>query len=234
MVTLDWTVPYIAYILRQELHEDEDEARQIVRRSKAFTVMGDQLYKESVSGVAQKCICPEENPLILEEIHQGTYGHHASSKAIVAKAFRAGFFWPRASEMAKELVDRCDRCQFYSNKSHKPSFALKTIPLIWPFAVWGLDRVGPFRTGQGVFTHLLVEVDKFTNWIEAKPIKKLDARTTIKFMRKITIIFGVPHSIITDNGSNFDSDEFKNFRSSQGTRVDYASIAHPQTNGQAE
>ena len=60
MITPDWTVPYIAYLLRQELPEDEDEARQIVRRSKAFTVISGQLYRESVTGVAQCCISPEE------------------------------------------------------------------------------------------------------------------------------------------------------------------------------
>ncbi|KAI5022374.1 hypothetical protein ZWY2020_059104 [Hordeum vulgare] len=175
VVTPDWTVPIIAYILRQELPEDEVQARQIVRRSKLFTVIDGQLYKESVSGVLQRCISPEEGQLILEEIHSGTCGHHASSREIVAKAFRAGFFWLQANEMAKDMVDRCEGCQFYSNKFHKPTSALKTIPLVWPFALWGLDTVGPFRTGQGGYTHLLVAVDKFTKWIEAKPIKKLDA-----------------------------------------------------------
>ena len=58
VITLDWAVPYIAYLLRQELPEDEDEARQIVRRSKAFTVTSGQLYRESVTGVAQRCISP--------------------------------------------------------------------------------------------------------------------------------------------------------------------------------
>ena len=49
--------------------------------------------------------------------------------------------------MAKEIVDKSEGCQFYSNMSHKPASALKTIPLVWPFAVWGLDMVGPFKTG---------------------------------------------------------------------------------------
>jgi hypothetical protein len=53
VITPDWTVSYIAYLLRQELPEDEVEARQIVRRSRAFTVIGRQLYRESVTGVAQ-------------------------------------------------------------------------------------------------------------------------------------------------------------------------------------
>ncbi len=79
-----------------------------------------------------------------------------------------------------------------------------------------------------------VAVDKFTKWIEAKPIKNLDAGTAISFIRELIFRYGVPHSIITDNGSNFDSDQFKAFCASQGTRVDYGSVAHPQSNGQAE
>ena len=114
--------------------------------------------------------------------------------------------------------------------SHKPASALKTIPLVWPFVVWGLDMVGPLRTGRSGFTHLLVAVDKFTKWIEAKPIKNLDSSTAVSFIRELTFRYGVSHSIITENGSNFDSYEFKAFYASQGTRVDYASVAHPQLN----
>ena len=196
--------------------------------------MKGQLYRESATGVSQKCITPEEGQMILNDIHSGTCGHHASSRTIVAKAYRAGFYWPRANETAKEIVDKCEGCQFYSNMSHKPASALKTIPLVWPFAVWGLDMVGPLRTGRSGFTHVLVAVDKFTKWIEAKPIKNLEASTAVSFIRELTFRYGVPHSIITDNGSNFDSDEFRAFCASQGTRVDYASVAHPQSNGQAE
>ena len=130
VITPDWTVPYTAYILRKELPEDEEEARQIVRRSKAFTVIRGLLFRESVTGVYQKCITPEEGRVILNDIHSGTCGHHASSRTIVAKAYRAGFYWPRANEMAKDIVDRCEGCQFYSNMSHKPASALKTIPLV--------------------------------------------------------------------------------------------------------
>ena len=136
--------------------------------------------------------------------------------------------------MAKDIVDKCEGCQFYSNMSHKPASALKTIPLVWPFVVWGLDMVGPLRTGRSGFTHVLVAVDKFTKWIEAKPIKSLDTGTAVSFIRELIFRYGVPHSIITDNGSNFDSEEFRAFCDSQGTRVDYASVAHPQSNGQAE
>src|SRR3989337_4276538 len=94
--------------------------------------------------------------------------------------------------------------------------------------------VGPLRKGANGFTRLLVAVDKFTKWIEAKPIKNLDSSTAVSFIRELIFRYGVPHSIITDNGSNFDSDEFRAFCASQGTQVDYASVAHPRSNGQAE
>jgi len=95
--------------------------------------------------------------------------------------------------------------------------ALKTIPLVWPFGIWGLDMVGPLRTGRRGFTHVLVAGDKFTKWIEAKPIKNLEASTAVSFIRELIFIYGVLHSIIINNGSNFDSDEFRTFCASQGT-----------------
>ena len=63
-----------------------------------------------------------------------------------------------------------------------PGSALKTIPLTWPFAVWGIDMVGKFKTSRSGFTHLLVAIDKFMKWVEAKPIKKCDGATTTKFL----------------------------------------------------
>ena len=60
--------------------------------------------------------------------------------------------------------------------------------------------VGPFRTARGGMTHLLLAVDKFTKWIEAKPIKKLDGSTAVTFFQDIILRYGYPHNIITDNG----------------------------------
>ena len=63
--------------------------------------------------------------------------------------------------------------------------------------------VGPFKTARGGMTHLLVAVDKFTKWIEAKPINKLNGSTVVTFIVDITTRYGIPHSIITENGTKF-------------------------------
>ena len=52
-------------------------------------------------------------------------------------------------------------------------------------------------------------VDKFTKWIEAKPVKTTEAGPVIDFISVAVHSYGVPHSIITDNGSNFTADEVK-------------------------
>jgi hypothetical protein len=99
----------------------------------------------------------------------------------------------------------------YAHQIHQPASALKTIPLTWPFAVWGLDMVGPFKLARGKMTHILVMVDKFTKWIEVKPISKCDGHTAVKFLKDIILRYGVPHGIITDNGSNFAQGPFARY-----------------------
>ncbi len=80
----------------------------------------------------------------------------------------------------------------------------------------------------------MVAVDKFTKWIEAKPVKTVESGPVIDFISGVVHSYGVPHSIITDNGSNFTADEVKLWCSNMGIKLDYATVYHPQTNGQVE
>ena len=82
--------------------------------------------------------------------------------------------------------------------------------------------------------YLLVMVDKFTKWIEAKPVKTAESGAVIDFISGVVYRYGVPHSIITDNGSNFTAEEVKTWCGKMGIKLDYASVYHPQTNGQVE
>jgi hypothetical protein len=93
MIEVTWMQPYLAYMLNKKLPEDIVEARRIARRSKAFVIVKGELYKKSISGVLQRCITPQEGQAMLYDIHPGVCHHHASSRAIAAKAFRAGFYW---------------------------------------------------------------------------------------------------------------------------------------------
>jgi ribonuclease HI len=92
MIEETWMQPYLAYMINKTLPKDTVEARRIIRRSKAFIALQGKLYKKSITGVLQRCVIPQEGQEILKDIHIGVCGHHASSRAIAAKAFRAGFY----------------------------------------------------------------------------------------------------------------------------------------------
>ena len=125
----------------------------------------------SPSGVFQQCSPIPEGKELIRDIHAGVCGHHVAPRTLVGNAFRQGFYWPTVVADATDVVRTCEGCQFYARKTHLPAHALQTIPITWPFAVWGLDLVGPLQKAPGGFTHLLVAVDKFSKWIEARPCR---------------------------------------------------------------
>jgi ribonuclease HI/transposase InsO family protein len=235
-LNLNWQTPYLEYLLRGELPLDKAEARRLARRTKSFVLLGDEkeLYHRSPSGILQRCISIAQGQELLQEIHSGACGHHAAPRTLVGNAFRQGFYWPTAVADATRIVRSCRGCQFYARQTHLPTQALQTIPITWPFAVWGLDLVGPLQKAPGGFTHLLVAIDKFSKWIEVRPLNSIGSEQVVAFFTTIIHRFGIPNSIITDNGTQFTRKKFLDFCEDHHIRVDWAAVAHPMTNGQVE
>jgi transposase InsO family protein len=94
--------------------------------------------------------------------------------------------------------------------------------------------IGPFKKAQGGYTHILVAIDKFTKWIEYKPIASLTSAKAVEFIQEIMFMFAIPNRIITDLGYNFTSSEFFDFCVQRSIQIKYASGAHPRANGQVE
>jgi hypothetical protein len=107
-----------------------------------------------------------------------------------------------------------------TRQTHLPAQALQTIPITWPFAVWGLDLVGPLQKAPGGYTHLLVAIDKFSMWIEVRPLNSIRPEHAVAFFTNIIHRFGVPNSIITDNGTQFTGRKFLDFFEDHHIRVD--------------
>ncbi|RLN09444.1 putative prpol [Panicum miliaceum] len=188
----DWRTPYLDYLIRETLPKDKTEARRIARRAKTFVIINQELYKRSHTGILQRCIPIEQGRALIHDIHAGACGHHAAPRTLVGNAFRQGFYWPTAVADATHVVRTCEGCQFFARQTHMPAQALQTIPITWPFAVWGLDLVGPFKKAPGGFTHLLVAIDKFSKWIEARPIAQITSEQAARFFTDIIHRFGSP------------------------------------------
>jgi ribonuclease HI len=169
----DWRDKHITWMDRKELPSNRLEARPIARMAKSFTLIDGELYKRATSGVLQRCVPTPQGRELLRDIHEGVCGHHVAPHTLMGNVFHQGFYWPTAVVDASEIVRSCEVCQFYTCKTNLPAHVLQTIPVTWPFAVWGLDIVGPLRKAPGGFTHLQVAIDKFSKWVEVRPITNL-------------------------------------------------------------
>jgi hypothetical protein len=95
------------------------------------------------------------------------------------------------------------------------------------FSTWGPDLVGPFKKEKGGFTHIFVIVDKFIKWVKVKPAASITAAKAVEFVKEIMYRFGIANTIITNNGTQFTMNEFKEFCVDSGIKVNYASVSHP-------
>ena len=95
--------------------------------------------------------------------------------------------------------------------------------------------MGPFLISTSQKNFLIVAIDHFTKWIEVEVVPTItEAQIQHFFWKEIICRFGIPHTLITDNGKQFDNDKFKTFCSKLGIKFKFTSVIHPQTNGQTE
>jgi hypothetical protein len=195
-----WISKIRDYLKDNFLPEDQASAERIVRMAKRYTVVEGDLYHRGANGILMRCITQEEGRDLLAEIHGGECGSHSSSCTLVGKAFRHGFYWPTALQDAAELVRSCKACQFHAKQIHTLAQALQMIPPSWPFAVWGLDILGPFPRAVGGYRYLYVAIDKFTKWPKATPVVNITKVLATAFLKSIVSQFGVPNRVITTMG----------------------------------
>ncbi|GKV27797.1 hypothetical protein SLEP1_g36923 [Rubroshorea leprosula] len=170
---------------------------------------------------------PVEAQVVLEEVHEGLCSSHMAADSLARKILRQGYFWPTLKADAKA----------------------------YPFAQWGMDILGPFPEAKGRKKFLIVAIDYFTKWIEAEPVARITEQKVKKFVKKhIMCRFGMLRVLVTNNGTQFASEAFKDFYqtgkierrfsvraqleteglSLQQIEQRFASVAYPESNGQAE
>jgi hypothetical protein len=106
MIDVDWRQPFIDYLSEQKVPSDKNLAEQLIRRAKSYVFIGDKLYRRGASSrVLMKCVPRQEGKNILEEIHMGVCGNHASSRTLVSKAFRRVYTGPQLWATLKNSSD---------------------------------------------------------------------------------------------------------------------------------
>jgi hypothetical protein len=158
----DWWKPISEYLHLGAILDDETEPRCLACQAKGYLIHDGELYCHNTIGILQRCIPIEEGKALLLDIHESNCGHHASSRSMVKKSFWQGFYWSIAIDNAARIMRSCRGRQYFVRQIHSLAQGLQTITVTWPFAMWALDVLGPFKKAPGGLTHLLIAIDKFT------------------------------------------------------------------------
>ena len=161
--------------------------------------------------------------LVLKSIHEEHQGI-VRSKAIA----RSFVWWPNIDGDIENFVKNCKNCSENQNNP-KP---VKHHPWESPRYPWQrlhVDFAGPFLGHS-----YLIVVDAYSKWPEVVPMNTTTSRCTIKILMQLIATHGLPERIVTDNGPQFTSEEFKNFLNSNGIHHTLSAPYHPSTNGEAE
>ncbi|XP_029053297.1 uncharacterized protein K02A2.6-like [Osmia bicornis bicornis] len=160
---------------------------------------------------------------ILEELHEGHLGIVKMNS--VARRY---CWWPGIDSNLKRLAKDCKNCNLV--RADPPKIQAQT----WPPAERVFQRIhinyaGPFR-GHYFF----VLVDAYSKWPELFITNDLTSSTTIDKCRQVFATFGIPETIVSNNGRHFTSHEFREFLKSNGIVHKTITPFHPATNGLAE
>ncbi|KAG6442304.1 hypothetical protein O3G_MSEX002317 [Manduca sexta] len=160
---------------------------------------------------------------ILQELHTAHTG------IVKMKALARSYVWWRNIDGDIENMARgCKACCLVQNNSPK-------VPVHkweYPKEPWNrlhIDYAGPF-----IDHYFLIVVDAYTKWLEVIPTKTMTASSTVKILKKLFTTFGLPVTIVSDNGRQFRSEEIQQFYRENGITARYTAPFHPATNGQAE
>ncbi|GKU99682.1 hypothetical protein SLEP1_g12491 [Rubroshorea leprosula] len=212
--------------------EDKQEAMRLRKKASRYTLVDGVLYKRSFSLSLLRCLNPYEAEYALWEGHESVCGSHVGARTLAYKVLRQGYYWPNMYKDATHFVQRCPKCQFFAHLTHQLVEELTNLVALWPFAQWGLDLLGPFMKGIGGVTHLIVGVDYFTKWVEARPLSSFTSKKLEDFVfSSIICRYGIPNQIVADNGTQFNCSSFRDFCSSYGIKLQFISVYHLESNG---
>ncbi|GKC59920.1 reverse transcriptase domain-containing protein, partial [Tanacetum coccineum] len=230
-----WMTPICEYLTKEILPVDKKKARAVRQKAARYAMINGTLYKKSFLGPWLRCVGPLQANYVLREIHEWSCSMHSGPRSVVAKVIQTGYYWPTMHMDARNLIRECNDCQIHHFVTRNPQQNLTPITSPWPFYKWGIDIAGPFPEGPGKVKFLIVAIDYFTKWIEAKAVATITGNQVKKFVwDNIVCRFGLPGEIISDNGKQCRDNPFKDWCEKLCIRQCFAFVKHPQANGLVE
>jgi len=161
-------------------------------------------------------------------------GHFGEQRTLAE--VRRRYFWHNRTEEMKAVVRGCQQCQLVrsSGSIRSGDEQLKSIPVCDLFHRVALDTAWPLPETKSGNKYILVAIDHYSKWCEAKAVADHGAKTTARFLEdEIICRYGVPKFILTDNGGEWAA-EFDVMCRDYAIQHQRTAPQWPQCNGMAE
>jgi len=196
---------------------------EISAEMKTFINKKDELYvEEGMWGY--RVVIPK---VLLEGLLNELHGAHMGV-AKMKNLARTYFWWPNLDKYIEQFFSSCILC--VESRPNPPLARLNK----WPDSVGVFDRVYIDFLGPVSGKMFFVLTDAFSKWPEIYEMPRTDAGFMIDKLKDIFARYGLPNKIVSDNGPQFISAEYREFCYRNGISVITSSPFHPSTNGAAE
>ena len=218
----------------------DEEIKLYEERLKPFRLISDdkQILCDTSTPYPRPFVPESLRKAIFDSLHSLSHPGISSTQKLV----KARYFWPGMDRSIKQWCRECMPCQQSKVNRHTKSAVSNFDLPSSRFQTVHIDIVGPLPTVQNPtdpyispYRYLLTCIDRATRWIEVQPLADITAKTVTRAFIDVWISrFGVPLHVITDRGSQFESEMFDELSSVVGFHRLRTTAYHPQTNGMIE
>lgn len=200
--------------------------------------MKDYAYEDNVLYRLGKIYVPNDDEIkreILQLYHDSRITGHMGQAKMLELVSR-GYYWPSMKAYVNRYVDGCDRCQRTKNRHSQTHGLLKPLPV--PEGPWqsiSYNFITNLPKSKG-FDAIFVVIDRLTKMAHFVPTHKtVNAEGTVKLlMDNVWKLHGMPIQMVSDRGTQFDSNLVKGLYERLGINPTFSTAYHPQTDGQME
>ena len=145
------------------------------------------------------------------------------------------YFWLNMKQDVRVYCRTCDACARVKRPNSGSKEGVGSIPVLGePFSQWSADILGPLPETSSGNRYVLVCSDLFTKWVEVYCLRDQKAVTVANCFVDLISRYGVPKSLLTDQGRNFESELCREICARLGIKKLRTTAAHAACNGQTE
>jgi transposase InsO family protein/predicted aspartyl protease len=192
------------------------------------------MYRRTFDGVEQVVVPKVLREEFLRLAHTGMTGGHLGVRRTRWQVRRRAY-WAGWSKEVKRFCRCCPPCNRYHRGQPPRQGPLQPLPCGEPWERLGVDITGPHPRSRRGHIYILTVMDYFTKFVEAVPMANQEATTVARaLMENVIVRYGAPIQILTDQGTNFDGNLFRELCRLMGIDKARTSSYHPSCNGLIE